>query len=274
MDAEERRAAIARLISENNGADIKMLAERFSVSPMTIRRDRKVLSARNQVSPTHGGAVPVGYLHWELSYAQKADVNLDKKRAIARVAAELVREDTCIILDAGTTTLELARMLMHKRLSVVTVDMRIALLLSQSATVKVFTPGGEVDGDVQCQLDSHARDYLGGVNASLAFVGSLVWDARAGVSCASTAKQAIKRAMIDGSERAILLADSEKYGRCSPWAVARLADFDEIITDDGLAPEHRQAITRAGGVVTVATLHRDEPRPDENNEASLVCLEG
>ncbi|MDR1826977.1 MAG: DeoR/GlpR family DNA-binding transcription regulator [Methylobacteriaceae bacterium] len=261
MDAERRRVAIARLISENDGADIKTLAEHFHVSAMTIRRDRKILSARNKIEPTHGGAVPVGYRLGEMPYARKTAVNLDKKQAIARAAAELVPDECCVILDAGTTTLELAKLLFDKRISVVTVDMRIALLLAQSPTVTVFTPGGEVHPELQCQIDAHALNYLNGINASLSFIGSAVWDAGKGMSSSSVAKQAIKRAMMKRAERTLLLADSSKYSLCNPWHVAELSAFSAIISDEGLSRENRCAVEHAGGTLTIAGL--DTPTPTD-----------
>ncbi|MDR1826702.1 MAG: DeoR/GlpR family DNA-binding transcription regulator, partial [Methylobacteriaceae bacterium] len=177
MTADERRRAIARYIAEHGEADVQTLAERFRVSSMTIRRDRLVLAGENKIAVTRGGAAFVGYRYGEPARNNKVAANLDKKRAIARVAASLVPDDACVLLDAGTTMLELAKFLFHKQLVVVTVDVHIALLLSQSPTVRVFTPGGEVDRDSQAHTAISAVRYLSRVNASFAFVCSAVWDA-------------------------------------------------------------------------------------------------
>ncbi len=252
MNAEKRRAEMARFILENDGADVTLLAERFAVSPMTIRRDRKILVAQQCISPTHGGAMPAGFLYGELPYRQKAAINLERKSAIARAAAALVEDNTCIVLDAGTTTLELARLLLPRSLTVVTVDLHIALLLSASPTLRVITPGGEVDSAIQAQIGAAAVDFLQSVNASIVFLGSAVWDAGKGVSCSSLLKQKIKRTMLRRAERSVLLVDSSKYGLCNPWGVAPLDDFGAIITDVGLTARARREVRGAGGGLMVA----------------------
>lgn len=243
---------MARFIAENDGADVQTLAEHFGVSPITVRRDRKLLADQNILSPTHGGAIPASFLYGELAYAQKVDVNIPLKRQIARRAAELVPDDSVVMLDAGTTTLELARFLMHRRLSVITVDLQVALLLAQSPSVRVFIPGGEVDREVRGQLDSSALHYLMDANAAVSFIGIATWDAVKGVSSSSIAKQEIKRMLIGRAERSYLLADSTKYGTYNPWNVAPLNAFDGIVTDGGLTPRAHKEIIGAGGELIIA----------------------
>jgi len=253
MDAEKRRVAIARFIAENDGADVAMLAKHFSVSPITIRRDRKILAAQNKIAVTHGGAVPIEYLMYqELPYSQKVNINLEKKKSIAKQAVSFISDDSCIILDAGTTTLELAKLLIHKKLTVITVDLHIALFLSQFPSIRVYTPGGEVNKEIQCQLDNHSMQYLESVNASISFIGTAVWDDFKGVTSSTISKQAIKRTIIEHAETAILLADSSKYGLCNPWNVTSLKSFTHIITDDGLSTDDCQEINQAGGNLILA----------------------
>ncbi|MEN3931216.1 DeoR/GlpR family DNA-binding transcription regulator [Microvirga sp. W0021] len=247
MDGIQRRAAMARFIEENDGADVQTLAERFGVSAITVRRDRKILAEQNILSPTHGGAVPAGFMYGELAYAQKVDVNVPLKKLIAKRAAELVPDNSIVILDAGTTTLELARLLMSRKLSVVTPDLQIALLLAQSPSVKVFIPGGEVDLETRSLLDSKAAHVLRETNAAISFVGIATWDASKGVSSSSIAKQEIKRTIMQQASETYLLVDSTKYGTCNPWSVAPLSDFDGIITDDGLSAKARKDIAGAEG---------------------------
>lgn len=252
MRAERRREEIARFIAENDGADVHALARRFAVSTMTIRRDRKILAQERRIAPTHGGAVPADSRHGEMSYAQKAVAELDAKRAIARAAADLVEDDTSIFLDAGTTTLELARRLAGRRLTAITVDLRIALLLSQSPGLRVVLPGGEVDGEIQAQLSAQAVATLNEANVALAFIGAAAWDARAGVTCSTLAKQAVKQAMIARADRAVLLADATKYGLRNSWRVAPLDCFDEILTDETIGAEAFAQTVEAGARVLAA----------------------
>ncbi len=252
MNGAKRRAEMARFISENNGADVQTLAEHFGVSPITVRRDRKILAQQNVLAATHGGVVPASFLYGDLAYAQKVDVNVPSKKAIARRAAELIEDDSVVILDAGTTTLELAKLLVHRRLSVITVDLQIALLLAQSASVRVFIPGGEVNREVLGQLDSKALQSLKETNAAISFIGIATWDAIKGVSASSIAKQEIKRTIMARAEKTYLLADSSKYGTYNPWNVASLSAFEGIVSDSGLAERARKDILAAGAELIIA----------------------
>lgn len=252
MKTEERRGAIARYIAEHGEVDIQTLADHFGVSSMTIRRDRQILVKQHKIAGTHGGAVSVGYKYSEPSYNNKISVNLVKKQAIARAAATLVPDNSCIILDAGTTMLELAKLLFHKNLSIITIDLHIALYLAQSSTVKVFTPGGEVDRDMQGQLDINALHYLEKINPSLSFIGSAVWDPQKGVSSSTVAKQAIKKTLIKQAEKSILLVDSTKFGLCNPWSVAALNEFSAIVTDNEISEENRKMLSAVGENLMIA----------------------
>lgn len=246
MDPETRRRGIAQFIAEHGGADVTLLAERFGVSPMTIRRDRQILVQRQMVAPTHGGAVPVRFVYGEMDYSRKVRTRLNEKTAIAKRALELIEDDTCIFLDSGTTTRALAKQLTHRRLSVITIDLYIAIYLSKSPGVKVYVPGGEVDSQIQGLLDAHALNFLKGVNASLAFIGAAAWDAQKGVTTSSIAKQASKRALLEQADSSVLLCDSSKYGLCNPWEVAPLKGFSYIITDSFLSEDCRGLVERAG----------------------------
>ena len=254
MDPETRRQAIAQLIAENDGADVVMLAERFGVSPMTIRRDRQILVKQKMITPTHGGAVPVRFIQGEMDYQQKIKTRLKEKTAIAKRAAEMVEDETCILLDAGTTTLALAKLLLHRNLSVITIDLHIALFLSKSPSLRVYVPGGEVDPQVQGLLDVHSLNYLNAVNVSTAFIGTAAWDAKKGATTSTTAKQIIKRAMLNRATTSVLLSDSSKYGLCNPWEVAPLKGFSHIITDDSLGKDCMELARRAGADVIIAQV--------------------
>ena len=253
MNGTKRRMAIARFIEEHDGADVQTLARHFDVSPMTIRRDRKILADQRKLAATHGGAVPADYLYEELPYSQKVEANIQAKKAIAQRAAAMVSDDSCIVLDAGTTTLELAKLLLPRRLSVITIDLQIALLLAQSQTIRVFIPGGEVDHAINGQLDMNAVRYLQSANPSLSFIGSPAWNAQKGATSSTVAKQMIKKTIIERSESSILLVDSSKYGLCNPWSIAPLNDFSCIITDSFIGKRDRDDIHKLGADLIIAT---------------------
>jgi len=176
----------------------------------------------------------------------------EAKRAIASNAAELIEENSCILLDAGTTTLELALLLRNLHLTVITTDLQIALVLSKFPTVTVYTTGGCVDRLTSSHVGDAAISFLSTVQADNAFIGTNVWDCGHGVATTSSVKQHLKRRMMASAGQSILLADSSKYGLCSTWRVAALADFSCIVTDTELSREHQEEVRAAGGHLRLA----------------------
>lgn len=252
MLPEQRRSEMAVFIQQNGGVDTETLAKQFGISVMTARRDLKILEEQNVLKVTWGGALPVNFLPHEIPYASKTGVMLEAKKAIAVVAAEMVEDESCVVLDAGTTTLALAEALRNRTITVITNDLQIGLFLSASPTVTVHMIGGWVDPVSRSCNGEVALDFLGSVNVTHAFIGTSVWDAARGATTSSTSKMRIKRKMVASASGAVLLADSSKFGSFSPWTIGELSEFSCIITDSGLSKNAREAVADAGGVLRLA----------------------
>jgi Transcriptional regulators of sugar metabolism len=237
---------MAQFIQQNDGADTETLARHFGISLMTARRDLKILEEQNFLRTTWGGAVPLQFQPEDVPYANKETAMCDAKTAIAAKAAEMVQDNTCILLDAGTTTLELAKLLRDRKLTVITTDLQIALYLVASPTVTVHVAGGYIDPVSRACNDEQTREYLRNINVMQAFIGTNVWDGARGVTTSTTPKMRIKRQMMACAEQSVLLADSSKYGHFSTWAVAKLADFSCVITDSGLPGDALGGMIQAG----------------------------
>ncbi|HHY79808.1 MAG TPA: DeoR/GlpR transcriptional regulator, partial [Thermoanaerobacter sp.] len=120
MFGEERRLKIAEIISKDKSISVSELSKLFNVSESTIRRDLHVLEEKGFIQRTHGGAILNAGTHYEPAFFEKEDVELEAKRKIGKIAASMIEEGDSIILDAGTTTLEIARNLKNMKLTVVT----------------------------------------------------------------------------------------------------------------------------------------------------------
>ncbi|WP_051257736.1 DeoR/GlpR family DNA-binding transcription regulator [Desulfovibrio cuneatus] len=249
---EQRRQRMAQLIQQRGAVHTRELAKALGTSMMTIRRDLKVLEQQNFLQTTWGGAVPRNFQPHDIPYSHKATHMLAAKQAIARAAAQLVQEDTCLVLDAGTTTLELARLLAGRRLTVVTNDLQIALVLAPHPQTTVHVTGGTIDPVSLSCIDASSLTMLGSVHASLAFIGTNVWDAQRGVTTSSREKMSLKQRMMHSAEASILLVDSTKYANYSPWHVADLTGFTEVITDSGLPAATRKGLLTTGVQLRIA----------------------
>jgi len=246
----QRRDEISKHIRKVGAVNTETLARHFGISIMTARRDLKILEQEKRLKLTWGGAVPLAFLSHELPYSSKMDHMPEAKEAIAEYASTLISENTCILLDAGTTTFALAKKLLGRTLTVVTTDLNIAMQLLQSPSITVHLAGGQFDNDTRSCTDMTALSFLDSINVTTAFIGTNVWDVSRGASTSNHTRMHIKRKMMERAENTVLLADSSKYGAFSPWAVAHLSEFSTIITDRGLGETARNNVQEGG-----TTLH-------------------
>lgn len=141
--ANPRHAAIRRALAVEGEVRVRALARRLGVTPITIRRDLVALETAGVLRRTHGGAVPTRLGVMDLASRERGDREADRKRAIAREAARLVRPGMAVSLDTGTTTLELARALPDVRgLTVLTSSLAIAAVLYPRDNVQLVVLGG------------------------------------------------------------------------------------------------------------------------------------
>ncbi|PJE78590.1 Glucitol operon repressor [invertebrate metagenome] len=250
----ERRERILAYVEEKGCADIEEMALRFDVSQMTIRRDIRTLEQEDKLRVTYGGAVSKSFLMEDIPYEKKNAVNIPEKRSIASKAIKLVRDGQIILLDSGTSTMALAKLLVRHNITVVTTDLKIALFLSDSPTVKVYTTGGNVNGITKSHTDVTALNFLDSINADLAFMATNSWSLEHGVTTGSTENYYVRCKMLNRAAHKVLLADSSKYGASSMKTICQLNELDTIITDSKFDDQNIQAITEMGGNIITATI--------------------
>ena len=138
--AEERKIKIVELVEEHKQATVARLCEHFGVSSATVRNDLRDLANAGLLIRTHGGAIAKSQTAFELQTKQKVDQNLEAKAGIAAEANELIEDGDTIIIDSGTTTLELSKLLKSRRnLTVITNDLNTALILEESESIKAVS---------------------------------------------------------------------------------------------------------------------------------------
>jgi len=243
----ERRQKILQWILKEGRAEVGELASAFGVSTMTIRRDLKALEEEGLLTRSRGGALPKNGLIGEIPYRSKATSHLELKKGIAKVAADLVENNDTVILDAGSTTLEVARCLKRSKenLTIVTNDLNIAMELADVPGFKVLTTGGEVQPGVYCLLGEEALSFLRSITVNIAFLGAGAVDL-GGLYTPTLDKVHLKRAMIGSAGKAVLVADHTKFGRKAFAKVCELKAVDLIITDNGLDPQMVAEMKRLG----------------------------
>jgi DeoR/GlpR family transcriptional regulator of sugar metabolism len=259
MLAAARLEGIAALLRNRRTVSISELSEMFATSEATIRRDLIKLEREGFVRRTYGGAISLLSSGLDASFSVRSQHNVPEKRAIALAAAELVSDGETIVLDAGTTTAQLARVLRRRRnLTVVTNSVRAMNELYDSDGVSVIATGGVILtlGEPPQQSDlimtgPVAEETLRRFRPSKAFLGTAGITMAEGMTNTVLPQTQIKRLLIEISEQVILLTDCSKFGHVSYSIVAPVDVLDTVITDSCIKLEDRAALEGRGVHVTV-----------------------
>jgi DeoR/GlpR family transcriptional regulator of sugar metabolism len=244
----ERRLAIVEEIRERPMLRADELARRFEVSVETVRRDLRALARDGVLDRVYGGATPARSRSAEGTFLQRSASHLEEKRAIARLAAALVEPGETIVLDVGTTALEVARALPDIWSGrVLTCSVPVAVELAGRPGTEVLLSGGTVrDGDLALS-GSQARSFFADYFADRAFLGSGGVHPDAGLTDYHPDEVDTRRVILDNAARSYVLADSSKLGAI---AVRKVCDLDRItaVLTDGHAPPDAADALRACGV--------------------------
>ena len=234
MKGQHRLDKIVAYLKNHTLVTVEQFVDAVDASPATIRRDLIKLDEQGVISRSHGGVALRRFEPSQPTTNEKQLRSPAEKQAIARFAASMVQAGDAVVLDAGTTMLELAKCLTHLPLRVITVDLHIALFLSEFRQIEVTIVGGRIDDSSQSCIGEFGRKMLRSVYPDIAFMSCNSWSVEKGVTTPTEEKAGLKQEIIANAQRKILLADSSKYGAHSLFNVAPLSRFTDIITDGGL----------------------------------------
>ncbi|MCC8180792.1 MAG: DeoR/GlpR family DNA-binding transcription regulator [Planctomycetes bacterium] len=241
--AAERRDQILHMLEEKSKILVPELCEHFNVSPATIRGDLRDLESEGKIKRTHGGAIPVGKAGFEPASKTKEVEHSDEKRRIAAQAAKLIDDGDTIVLDTGTTTLELAKHLGDKKnLTVVTTDIEIARILENTSDVNIVLIGGIVRRGFHCTTGTMAVAALSSLNVDMAFMAANAFSLEKGFTTPAFEHVEIKKTMISIASETVMLMDSSKIGRISFIKFADLDEIDRLVIDDGIGKKAMQTL--------------------------------
>lgn len=252
--APERRDRLVQFIAEQGYCTITDLSAAFAVSEMTIRRDVQRLVDQGKVRGFRGG---VGSLtRQELigsDYHLRDTTMAEAKRAVARRAVDLAEPDSVVAIDAGTTTHQLAESLpTDRRLKIVTHSFPVVSSLVGHAGIEVNCLGGLLHPESLSFDGPSTLSAISNLQVQTLFLAASGINDR-GAFCGNGFDAITKRALIDVSERVVLLADSSKFHASAMVKVCTWEVIDDIIIDDGISRENERMLKQAGvGVIKVA----------------------
>ncbi len=241
---QDRHTAMTRHIYSNGSASIQELAAITGASEATIRRDLKRLEANGTITRTHGGAQIARRSDEKLAFEIREHENLAAKRAVADAAYRLIRPNSAILLDSGTTVLQLARRIRIDPLpiTVVTDGLKVALELVNVPNVRVVLLGGDLRDENLSAVGPLTEAMLARLWFDQVFLGVGGIGEDATIYSLDSAGASANKHMLQRSGERHVLVDSSKFGRRGTYMVAPLADATSVIVDSGLSAHWRRKL--------------------------------
>lgn len=259
--AHDRRTQILDLVEQQGYCTIMELSKAFDVSDMTVRRDVQRLVVEGQLRSVHGGVTVLGQNAMSGTDFRARSVRMhDAKKTIAARALDFLPLSGAVALDAGTTTLELARTVpQDARIHVVTPSLSVINALAGHDRVEVMCPGGNLHRKTESFAGPTTVSAIGELRVRTLFLAASGITGN-GVYCGNDYDAVTKRALMDVADEVILLADSSKFSLSALVRVCSLDDVDRIVTDDGINEVHLRALRQNDiDVVLVPAAHLTTP---------------
>ncbi|MCU4554658.1 DeoR/GlpR family DNA-binding transcription regulator, partial [Acinetobacter nosocomialis] len=214
---------------------------------------------RGLLERTRGGAVSgeviaEGWARYEsISYAEREREQFREKRAIAELAAQLVSDGDCILVNGGTTSRHLAEALRgHQNLHVVTNGLTVAMEFARSQNAAVYLLPGMVDFRKMTSVSRPAPGSFDDITVRAAFLG-VHGISPAGIGMLSPEEAAMNRAFIEAAQTVNVLVDSSKFNSQAIFRICEMNRVTRVVTDTGIAPATRQALEALGIEVLLAS---------------------
>jgi DeoR family fructose operon transcriptional repressor len=232
MRQNDRRRSLVLRLREDGRVSVPTLAKDLGVTESTIRRDLASLAVDGTLVRTYGGAALPGVT----TTTRSGDATNAAKRAIAVAAANLIEDGQTIAISSGTTTLELARRLVDRRLTVITNALDVATVLVDRDGIELIILGGVVRPRMHSMLGHLAERALGELRADTLFMGVGAIDPQRGLMNDSVPEILTDRALRNSSRNCVVLADSSKFWQVAPAFVFGLSEINTVITDSCVDP--------------------------------------
>lgn len=255
--SRERRQQILSVVRASEFARIQDLSRRFGVSEVTIRSDVDVLARDGGVRRVRGGVMRVLETVPELRYEARSASHLAEKQAIGAVAAAMLSDGDSVILDAGTTTMEIAHAIADRSdlvdVTVFTAGLNVALALERAIPrIQVIVTGGSLRPQQHSLVEPMSLLVLERIRAGIAFVGCNGLDPALGVMAMSLPDSALKQAIIAAAHKSVLVADASKFSQTALVRVCPFEDVDLVLTAGAPEPSALQLVRDRGVDVTIA----------------------
>lgn len=269
----ERQREIINIVNKKGSVTVDELSKRFKVSHITIRSDLQALHEEGKIIRTHGGALKITGAPYDLPISVKETKHQEEKYLIGKAAVELVRDGETIIIDSGSTTVELAKQIVEKpfrSLTVITNALNVAMVLSHQSNIQVVMLGGTLRKMSYSMVGPLAEETLSQLYADTLFLGVDGFDTEYGLSTPDILEARLNRKMIEVSKKVILLTDSSKFGRRSLSFIAKPEAIDAVVTDSNVPKQIAQSLRSSN--VEIITVDVDGKWIERNGDYAKIDL--
>ena len=247
MSQIQRLDFIRSELMQAEEVSVEKLATEFNVSEMTVRRDLEVLESRGEVIRTYGGAALAKRLTFEFAFRDKQNNNQQQKHRIAKKASEYVNDGDVVILDTGTTTLEIAGEIADRQnVTIITTSLAIVSALQFSSGIEVILLGGFLRGgspDMHGPLTERNMEQF---SADVSFMGADAIDDKGNTYTDDLRVVNLDQKMAAKAKKVIVTADSQKFFKSAMCKVFVPGDYDLIISDIGVDKKIAKKMTKLG----------------------------
>lgn len=249
ITADERRTRMLKMLKEKNRITIPELVQEFGVTEVSIRNDLALLEEKKLLVRVKGGAVNLHNFSdsEDIPVSSKQMIHSREKQLIGKFAASLVRDGETIIMDSGSTTMEVAKQLdPSKKLTIITNALDIAIALNAKDNFQVIVLGGMIRQVSYSTVGLFAESALKGMYCDKLFLGVDSINIRDGISTPNIEEASLNQAMISSAKEVIAVFDSSKIDRRSFAHIATLDKIDTIVTDSLISDSMREYIAMKG----------------------------
>ena len=271
MLAATRRNRLLELITRQGYATLDELVRVLAVSESTIRRDLEALDLAGSIKRTHGGAVYTGEVRSMPPFDERTSTAAAEKHAIGQAAAALLEDGDTVLLDGGTTTMEVARSLFGRRVQVVTNSLPIAQLLATSQQTDLILIGGYVYPRTGVALGPLAIATMQSIRVRTAILGAGGVVAE-GIFNSNSLLVETERQMMLCAQEIMIVADHTKFGRLALAKLCGLDQVDQVVVDSGLNDDDRTILERAGVTIQTALVTESRNNGVGSQEARIDRL--
>ena len=252
---KERQTLILQMLNENGRVSINDLMEKFSISEVSVRKDLASLEEKKLLLRVKSGAVNLQQYNEsdEFSLAKKSLKHAEEKKRIGKLAASLIHDNDTIIIDSGTTTMEVAKSLGDlKHLTSITNSLSIAHYLCQLDKYSVIALGGQIRTTSESTVGLIAENSLNNYYCDILFLGVDSINLEKGMSTPNIEEASLNQKMIKSAEKVVAVFDSSKFEKRSFAFIANIDELDTVVTDEGITEEQKDYLESKGIEVLIA----------------------